>query len=189
MRYLQAGMEVLEGYLLSPEIYWPVGIAAPPGETPYPQLTLGNISLARLRATAKATTLQEKEQLAQANEKVNATHQQWRVAWGNKALQEIRGRVTQWRNFVQDYRENSQANYDRYAYEISRRVIIQLLLPNADGCTSADQEIIRGLDGLLKTMLTPGDFIWDGDLKEAFAPDFYWYLYGRLPEVYPKDKL
>ena len=49
LRYLQAAVDVLQDFLFSPEIYWPIGIQPPMGETPYPQLTLGGISLALVR--------------------------------------------------------------------------------------------------------------------------------------------
>ena len=35
LRYLQAAVSVLERYLLSSDLYWPIGVAAPPGTTPY----------------------------------------------------------------------------------------------------------------------------------------------------------
>lgn len=185
LRYLQAGIEILGNFLLSPEIYWPAGISAPAGEPPYPRLTLGNLQLSYLRASALANTTVEQEQLAQADEKINHIHRQWQVAWENKAAYEIRSRLTQWRNFLEDYRENSAANYDRYSYEVFRRVICQVLLPETEDLSKADVEMIDGLDRLLSSLLIKGDFIWEPELKGVFSEKDFWYLYGRLPKERP----
>ena len=48
LRYLKAGIEQLESYLLSSDVYWSIGTRAPAGETPYPQLTIGGLLLARM---------------------------------------------------------------------------------------------------------------------------------------------
>lgn len=53
LRYLAAGVKALESYLLSSDLYWPPGIEARSGESPYPSLTPGNILLAKLRAETR----------------------------------------------------------------------------------------------------------------------------------------
>ncbi len=42
LRYLRAGLEMLEDYIQSSELYWSIGISARQGQTPYPQMTLGD---------------------------------------------------------------------------------------------------------------------------------------------------
>ncbi len=182
IRYLQAGTEVLENFLLSSEIYWPIGASAPAGEAPYPQLTLGGLALSAARAAAKAGTAVERSELAGVTNKIEAARRKWRVAWGKKASQEVRGRLTQWRNFLEDYRENPGANYDRYPYEVFRRVVIQLLETDAEGLSEAEREMIQGLDVILRANLKNGAFVWEPDLQPAFPISIYWYCYGWLPK-------
>jgi len=181
LRYLQAGADVLENFLLASDNYWPIGVGAPEGGAPYPQLTLGNLLLAKARATVQAVSPVEQRQLDQINERIDAIHEQWRTAWSGKASGELRGRLVQWRNFLEDYRENRQANYDRFRYEVFRRVIIELLLPDAEALSSADHEMLDSLDGLLKAVLKPAGFIWETELESAFPKQPYWFLYGYLP--------
>ncbi len=182
LRYLYAGAEVLENFLLSKDIYWPVGVQAPSGEAPYPQLSLGGLALAQARAQAHAHSPDEARQLERALEGIEAARQQWRTAWGTKSANEIRARLTQWRNYLEDYREDPAANYNRYSYEVFRRVIITLLETQTNEMSAAEQELLRGLDALLKTLLTQDAFIWDADLQRAFERLTFWYLYGRLPD-------
>jgi hypothetical protein len=180
VRYLQAGLEVLQEYLLSPDLYWPAGVKPPTGDPPYPQLTLGNLLLARQRAAALADTLEKRTRLAALVERLEGLFSQWRAAWGRKAAQEVRARQTQWANYLDDYREQPEANYDRYPYEVFRRAVIHLLTPQADGLENADHDMIAGLDRRLGELLSPGDFVWSDELKGQFPLQEYWYLYGRL---------
>jgi len=54
LRYLKAGVEELEQYLLSSQLYWPVHVVTPTGETPYPRLTPGELLLAREKLRARS---------------------------------------------------------------------------------------------------------------------------------------
>jgi hypothetical protein len=182
LRYLQAGAEILEDFLLSQDVYWPVGIQAPSGETPYPQLSLGGMALAQARAQARVHSPDETKQLQRVLEKIEVTHQRWRGAWGSKAAHEMNARLNQWRTFLEDYREHPQANYDRYRYEVFRRVIIALLKTQTDQMREAEQEMLDGLDALITALLVSSEFIWDNDLQSAFPRDLFWYLYGLLPK-------
>ena len=185
LRYLRAGLELLESYLLSRDIYRPLGVNPPAGEPPYPQMTLGWLLLARRRLQATAASPAQRDELARLSAELEATRLRWRVAWGGKAKAEFRARLNLWRDFLEEYRQQPEANYDRYGYEVSRRVLLELLYNEADGLEQADLDMLSGLDGLLKALLKAGDFVWEAALSPAFPPDTYWYLYGSLPKNWP----
>jgi len=185
LRYLRAGIELLENYLLSQDIYRSLGVGPPAGEPPYPQLTLGWMLLSRRRLQASAVTPAQRSELARLGAELEATRTRWRVAWGGKARAEFRPRLNLWRDFLDEYRAQSEANYDRYGYEVSRRVLLELLQPEAEGLEKADLDMLSGLDGLLKALFQPGEFIWDAALTPAFPAETYWYLYGLLPKHWP----
>jgi len=185
LRYLRAGLELLESYLLSQDIYRPVGVTPAAGEPPYPQLTLGWLLLARRRLRATAASPAQRDEAARLSAELEATRSHWRVAWGGKAKAEFRARLNLWRDFLEEYRQQAEANYDRYGYEVSRRVLLELLRSEAEGLGHADLDMLRGLDALLRTLHKPGEFVWDRVLAPAFPPDTYWYLYGSLPKNWP----
>jgi len=182
LRYLEAGIDVLEDYLFSSEIYWPVGVTAPSGATPYPQLTLGGLLLAMKRAQARVATPQEQARLARIGEQIDAVRTRWRSAWGKKSAREYGSRLNLWRDFMEEYRQRPQANSDRYAYEVRRRVQLQLLGSEADTIPQAQLSLKDGLDKLLRSVFIPGEFIWDNDLATSFPANPFWYLYGSLRE-------
>jgi hypothetical protein len=127
LNFLQAGLEDLEGYLLSKELYWPIDAGAPAGETPYPRMTLGNLFLARARLSGRRLSTAERAQLDHLNKRMQEVRQQWLVAWGQKSVREFGARLRLWRDFLEEYRKNPMENLDRYAYEVNRRVILDLL--------------------------------------------------------------
>lgn len=182
-RYMQAALEQLDSYLLGKDIYRPIGVVPPPGESPYPQLTLGTLLLAKERAQANAQTNSQRADSDRLVDGLEAIRSKWRSAWGRKATTEFNARLNLWADFLNDYRRHPDANEDRYAYEISRRVMLHLLLPDTLDLPEANQELLSSLDLLLKTVLIPGQFIWDEILQTAFPKDPYWYLYGYLPRT------
>jgi hypothetical protein len=99
-----------------------------------------------------------------------------------KANAEFKSRLILWRNFLEDYRKRPESNYDRYAYEVVRRVILHLLKAEADDLHQAEIEMLKGLDKLLRVYFVSGDFIWDPNLTPSFPEETYWYLYGNLPK-------
>jgi len=183
LRYLSAGLEQLESYLLSKDLYRPIGINAQRGETPYPQLTLGWMLLSRKRAEATATTPSQLSELARLGAGLDEIHSRWRTAWGKKAAQEFRSRVKLWGDFLEEYRRDPRANANRYAYEVNRRVLLDILQPEAEALEQADQDLCKTLDGLLQSVFQAGEFVWDTDLTPAFPRQKYWYLYGNLTKV------
>jgi hypothetical protein len=180
IRYLEAGLDLLEKYLFSSEIYWPIGVNAPPGEPDLPRLTLGGLFLSLARARAHAASPNQQELVYQLETKLNEIRARWRVAWDKKVAHEFRSRLNLWRDFLEEYRLNSEGNADRYAYEVQRRVMLDLLSGESSEIPPADRELLSGLDQLLGAVLLPGDFVWDQSLAVGFPPDKFWYLYGKL---------
>jgi hypothetical protein len=179
LRYLQAGLIDLQGYLLSNELYWPVGASPPTGEPPYPRMTLGNLLLAKARLQGHQLTQEQKVEFEKLGQRLEATRSEWRVAWGNKAKREFSARLSLWRDFLEEYRKKPEANVDRYPYEVTRRATLELLVPEAEQTPPEEEELLSGLDNLLKAVFVTGEFVWDEEIKDAFPKQNYWFLYGK----------
>lgn len=180
--FLKAGIEQLKNYLLSNEIYWHLNIMPPAGGLPYPEFTLGWMLLFMKRAKALALNSEERTQLQKVKQDIEAMHSQWRAAWEKKAAREFQNRLFLWRDFLELYRENPEDNYDRYHYEVTRRVILELLKGEISVIPTAQAELLVALDRMLKAVLTPKEFIWDPALKKEFPKSQFWYLYGTVPK-------
>ena len=180
-RYLKAACEILEDYLLSKDIYRPIGVGAARGEPPYPQLTLGNLLLARRRAQARAQTPAQETHLRPLEAQIEAIQSRWRVAWENKARAEFRARLRLWGNYLDDYRRDPGLHVGRYSYEVGRRVLLQLLAVEAHELPDDQISLLGGLDKLVRAFFVAGEFVWDEELASSFPQERFWYLYGHLP--------
>lgn len=177
--YLRAAVAALEDYLMANEVYWPIGAASPAGEPDYPRLTLGGLLLAQKRAHARDLSPEQRHELAEIDEQIDNLRNRWRVAWERKAGRSFSARLRLWNDFIEEYRANPSANLDRYAYEVERRVMLDLFREEAGAIPEAELKSLESLDKLLRAVLIPGDFIWEAELQSGFPKQKYWYLYGR----------
>jgi hypothetical protein len=180
--YLRAGVEQLENYLLADDIYWHLGIQPPGGEPPYPQLTLGWLLLANKRVGLETETAIQQREVDQLSQKLVSIQEKWRTAWEQKAAKEFHARLILWRDYLEEFRSNPEQHYDRYTYEVSRRVLLELLKKYAVSTLKADFELLQGLDKILQSKLVLSEFIWDQKLQPGFDDQKFWYLYGQLPK-------
>ena len=178
--YLQAGVNILESYLLSSELYWTVGVRPPGGGPAYPQLTLGGINLSLARLRSRNLSVQNEAKFKSLESDFDTMRSRWQVAWEEKASHEFHARLFLWRDFLEEYRAHPANHVDRYAYEVSRRVMIQLLSTDAIKVPQVEAELLDGLDALLKSIFIPGPFIWETEIADGFPRSTYWYLYGKI---------
>jgi hypothetical protein len=180
LHYLKAGLNLLENYLLSDEIFWPMDIHPSEGQHAYPSLTLDGLLLAQARLVGHRLYPIFRDQVDPIISDLEFYRSKWRVAWEKKASQCYSVRARMWHGFLQEYRDNPQENDDRYRYEVRLRVMLELLKPESKLGDHPEEELLSGLDKYLKSVITPKGFIWDADIQGAFPEDVYWYLYGIL---------
>lgn len=180
LRYVQGGLEEMEHYLLSDEVFWPLDARPPKGEPEYPQLTLGALLLAKERLAAYSASPHEEADGLKAVSELERISSKWRVAWEKKAGHSFSMRLRMWSDFIHDYQTSPQENADRYAYEVRLRAMLGLLLPEGKK-PQAEVDLLSTLDTYLRAVLVSGNFIWESELQNGFPVDTYWYLYGSLP--------
>ena len=185
LRYLRAALADLEEYLFSQEIYWPIGVTPPRGEPPYPRLTMGGILLARQSLGARPMEPAQAEEMYDLIGHLDETRTKWRVAWGAKAARGFSSRLTQWKNFIEDYRKQPENNQDRYAYEVRGRAMLQLLQPESSEIPAGELALFTGLDLILEDYFMEGNFVWGTELTLSFPKSQFWYLYGSLSASLP----
>ena len=178
--YLKAGVELLDSYLQSNDLYWAIAASPPPGEPAYRQLTLGGLLLNEQRLQARSLPRDMEIPCQETVTRLKEAISHRPVAWERKASREFGSRLKMWGNFLNEYREDPENHADRYAFEVERRVMLQLLEPYARDAHPAEHELLSSLDGMLKAVLVPGEFIWDAAVIGAFRKELFWYLYGKL---------
>jgi hypothetical protein len=175
--YIQAGLEELEAYLLSKELFWHVN--TPPKVRTFPMLTLANLllSLANLKAYSTGGQLAptQNTEYAQLRRKIEALRQKWTVAWEAKTAHEYKSRLRQWLYYLNDLKAKEEDHAPYYTTEVRNRVLLELLKENSPESAQPD---LANLDTFLRAKLTTSDFIWDPEVQTAFPPEEYWFLYG-----------
>ena len=180
LAFLKIGTPDLKSYLLSKEIYWPVGGRAPKGEGRFPRMTLGWILLSAKRAGARVETASDRAALSDFENLINIERNRWRTAWENKAAREFESRLKLWGRYLGDVRKASGDNTDRFGYEVNRRVLLNLLKNETTGIGKESLELLAAQDKFLRGKLRSGSFLWEPELESAFPQGEYWYLYGSL---------
>jgi hypothetical protein len=167
LAYFRAGIEDLQDYLLSKELYWPLS-----GDMP--RLTLGGLLLALYRIRAR-----QQRNIQDLTRQLNEVHAKWRVAWENKAIREIHARLDLWRNYLLDYRADPDEYANAYPHEVQYRTMVDLLAEELPS-TVRELDPLVSLDRILKGYFVPGLFVWETGLASSFPRDEYWFLYGKL---------
>ncbi len=170
--FIRAALPELRRYLLSEELFWPLG-----GQQP--RLTPGNLLLARQRLAAWAQSPAQEAELQRWDQALEVEVLRWPVAWEKKVAHEFASRLRQWRNYLEDYRRAPDEQAAYYPYEVHLRVILDLLSEETR-LDATDRGLLAGLDTQLRAAFRPGDFVWDAALQVAFPAADFWYLYGRL---------
>lgn len=152
-QYLSAGVPELENYLLSKELYYPIG-------SNLSQLTLGGILLSLARMGAQA---------AQFEAQVEAVRSKWRVAWDVKSNREVKARDELWVNYLAEYREDPKSGARLYSQNVRYRAMLSLL-----GKAVVDSDV------LVKSVFIEGKFVWEEECEPNFPYDTFWYLFGTL---------
>lgn len=155
LHYLSAGVPELENYLLSTELYYPMG-------NDLPQLTLGGMLLSLARAGGEA---------AKFETRIEAIRSKWQAAWDAKASREVRARSDLWMDYLEEYRDDPKSGARLYAQNVRYRAMLGLL-----GQREHDS------DHFVRSIFKEGEFVWEKECAQNFQRDTFWYLFGTLQE-------
>jgi hypothetical protein len=174
LAFIQAGLDELEAYLLSDELYWPLS-----GPAGLPRLTIGGLLLAGKRLSARSSSPADAARLSGLETRLDATRSKWRAAWENKSRREVHARLDLWQNYLADYRQSPETHCESYPQQVQWRVLLQLLSGEFK-VPPKEVEILAELDKMMRPFWLPGNFVWELELALAFPEPEFWFLYGRL---------
>ena len=165
-------------YLSSDVLYWPSM------EVGYPELTLGGYWMRVDRLTILSDLLDDTEQT-----QLNDLLVQFKdiaaenvVKFELKASRELKARLRQWEQRLQDFEKGLDVSKAYYANDAQVRVMITCLIEIlADPPYQIDPlhlEEVAELDTRLRLNWQGGTFIWPQEWLPAYPKDPYWWLYG-----------
>ena len=136
-------------------------------------LTPGRLLLTIRRLTA----LRDNDsQILKAVNSTNALIRTRNLLWQRKVNLEIPVRLRVWENALLDF---SEEGLDKsYSAQVIHRVILRLLEEDSPDQFGYFIDRLETLDERLRKIIESGDFIWDGELAEAFPRGDFWFLYA-----------
>lgn len=179
LRYLENGLEILEDYLFSNEMFWTLGGSSSRSQSGLPTLSLGGLLLSRASLLALPLTESERLRFERQEQRLQQVRSRWQVAWSKKAAKSFSVRLRMWGEYINELRENPEEHVGRYAYEVRWRVMLQLLLPEASEIETAELDLLKTLDTALRQHLAGDKFIWEPEMARGFPADEFWFLYGH----------
>ena len=181
LEYLQIGVEEIEDYLLSEELFWPVSGRPSSGRPFFLKMTIGNLLLSEHNlATLLSQRLlssSEEHQFLGMQRQFEVVRSKWQVAWSGKASREYQSRFNQWMRTLEELRGDRYQNAPYYPNEVRVRVLLDLL---ADHIPAESRMDLAPFDATLRRVFKTGDFIWEEALTPGFPQERYWYLYGEI---------
>jgi hypothetical protein len=174
LAFLMSGVDQLEEYLLSDELYWPL---SGPGRLPL--LTIGGLLLAARRLRARELSGADAAQLTGLENRLDVVRAKWRSAWERKCRREVHARLGLWQNYLADTRQSPETLAPDFPQQVQWRVLLHLLLSEFSA-PPPEASALEELDTILKEFWLPGGFVWEAELEKAFPQAEFWYLYGKL---------
>lgn len=178
LAFLQASTPVLEEYLLSDLLYYPVtGHHGRQLSGDTTRLTLGNLILSRKRLSSVPLAEDISSQVSDCVNQIDQVQSQWRSRWDIKVQQEIPNRLMLWKNYLSELGEGTKTKPGDYPYNVRLRVILELLFAETSALLVQEKDLLRALDQRLKGKGTPGSFVWDDMFIPGFPSVKFWFLY------------
>jgi hypothetical protein len=179
----QAILEQLEPFLQAADAFWPLSARPPGSGIPFPRLSLGALllTLDELRATEPALDPAGRSATQAVEADFDRISQKWTVAVERKALSESSQRISIWRAYLDDLRDQ-RADPADYPQEVRQRVALSRLLELARLSPDSRQttEAVEHLDEFLRSLLVPSGFVWDERMKSVYPEEDFWFLYGGI---------
>jgi hypothetical protein len=168
----------LEEYLLSPELFWPLGSRNP--AIPEDRLTLGTLLLCldQLNALRQDWDIHTETSYRKLELTWEQSLEKWKSAIVNKAEHEVRSRMNLWTAYLHDLDEGQAGQFD-YRREVRNRVILERLFDLDVPRELWDREL-QAAERLHRSLVEPSEFIWPEHLQSQYPREPFWFLY-RMP--------
>lgn len=175
-----AMLEQFDSYLLSKEIFWPLG-ESPSSGPPFPKLSLGQLllTLDDLRVQAEEMAPDQVQQFHDLQGTFEQKCSEKPANIERRTGAEIKQRLNLWKAYIGDLRASSTAA-ESYPNDVRQRVLLnrlQAYLRAGDELKSLRAEL-AALDQRLRGVFRRGDFVWHSRLRALYSEGDYWYLYG-----------
>jgi hypothetical protein len=181
---IKASLPIWEEFVFSEEIYWPLhldhNLSIQPEE--FPRLSAGRLCQAMdILKIAMAHDTGLKQEIYPDFELFHQLVERWPVNWEKKIEKEIPVRLRQITNDLNDLRKAENP----YPAMFERVIELRFILGSMMACLNTNEQKnfqanLTAIDGLIRTLSQPSQFIGPEEYAPHFDSLIYWYLYRSL---------
>lgn len=150
-----------------------------------PSLTVGGflLRLYRLQNLEDLLTDNQQKHLSDAHLNFEHARSEWMVHYEGKVKHELRARINDLRNFVDEHSDDPVRSRNAYPVEATRRTIVANLQIEAEVFNMWEDEFedeLGSVDKRLRSILDLDEpnFIWPSALEPIYPKQDFWWLYG-----------
>jgi hypothetical protein len=173
-RFVIAAAEELDEYLSSTQLTWRLSKSAG-------MLTPGNLLLC-LNRSSVVDSFQGSRDYQIALETITRILERHPAIWEKRIAMEIPYRTRLWQNAIQECKDEGIIDAT-IKTDLKNRVILESLMDETRSIDAKSQHEMVRTDALLKSISSPGDFLWDISLINIFPQSKFWYLYLQTGSV------
>lgn len=151
-----------------------------------PALTVGALLLRLRRLVVLEARLSpaQRDLLSQVVKAHEAVRAEWKVAYVEKLHREGASRLKAMHVFFEECHDNPRQCRSIYLPEAHRRAIVQEVSLALTALGEPHEELarsMRAIDGKLRRVTEPAEFLWEPDLAQVYPQPEFWWLYAIPP--------
>ncbi|CAN5619599.1 hypothetical protein BH10CHL1_BH10CHL1_21410 [soil metagenome] len=175
----EAMTKELEDYLVDNDLYRTIVVRTSEGDQRL-QMTGGDLltRLHRLQATRASLTPDQQARLDAAQKAAEETIRSLRTRFHERLQREMKARLDALTWYLGELGQDPVRARTEFPFEMRNRQRIEEILQEiGDDVTPELKNGLSQVDHRIRMLTSSGQFTWDEQLKAAFPPHPYWYLY------------
>ena len=177
--YIRISIGELEEYILSGQLYWPLGSG--------PRLTIGNLLFSKLKLSTYPLQGEDQGIFSTCTNQIDALRSQWFSNWRQKAIREYSARYALWASYLRELFDDIDDHSFSYHHDVRWRVLLEILKPEFYPQPMPAKTDLTVLDKNLRSITHPGEFIWEANLADCLPREKYWFLYISFQKSRTED--
>ncbi len=169
----------LEDYIIDEELYRTMTVRTSEGDQRL-KMTGGDLlsRLHRLQAVRTQLPPDQQVRLDAVQKTAETTIYSLRTRFHDRLKREIKARLDSLKWYLDDFAQDQRRARAEFPFEIRNRQRIEEIKKElGENLTPELATAINQIDHRIRMVSSGSSFIWDAQLKPAFPPSPYWYLY------------
>lgn len=177
LAYCQETAELLDRYLEDDSLFITLSLSYGGGLA---RGSIGGLLEYQARLAAGDLSSEQRAVLEKSVQRYESARRMRGEAFQQKVEKELKSLLNTWAWYLDECKEDRQRCAADYVNQVWRRTRIHVLQQAVAALPAALAGQLARLDGRLRELFRPGDFVWDAEVRPFYSEAEYWWLYGGL---------